>query len=101
MKSLYALLVGINAYQPPLAQLRGCRKDVAQIEGFINKYVGTGMNVHLKKLEDQQATYGHIKTAFRDHLGQAGPGDIIWFHFSGHGSEEPTAKEFLDLEPNG
>ena len=101
MKSLYALLVGINAYQPPLAQLRGCRKDVAQIEGFINKYVGNGMNVHLKKLEDQQATYGHIKTAFRDHLGQAGPGDIIWFHFSGHGSEEPTAKEFLDLEPNG
>ncbi|MEZ4900072.1 MAG: caspase family protein [Saprospiraceae bacterium] len=101
MKSLYALLVGINDYQAPLAQLRGCRKDVAQIEGFLDKYMASSLDIHLKKLLDREATYTGIVTAFRNHLGQAGPGDVIWFHFSGHGSEEPTADDFLSIEPNG
>ncbi|HEY3386379.1 MAG TPA: caspase family protein, partial [Saprospiraceae bacterium] len=101
MKNLYVLLVGINDYPAPLPKLKGCIKDIDQIESYLNEFCATDYNLKIKRLEDASATYSNVKSAFRDHLGAAGPSDISWFHFSGHGSEEKAAPEFLTLEPNG
>ncbi len=101
MKNLYVLLVGIDKYSPPNAVLKGCVKDINQIENFLNEYYAKEFDLKVKRLENENATYDNIKKGFREHLGQAGPSDIVWFHFSGHGSEEKTAKEFLTIEPTG
>ncbi len=50
------------------------------------------------RLENENATYENIIQKFRNFLGTAGSTDRVWFHFSGHGSEAPTAEEFLNLE---
>ncbi len=101
MKNLYVLLVGINDYPAPLAKLNGCIKDIDQVNKYLEDYCSKDYHLHIRRLADKEATYAAIKQGFREHLGKAGPDDIAWFHFSGHGSEEKAAKEFLALEPNG
>lgn len=84
-----ALLVGINAYSPDAvgwSPLNGCVTDVQmQEELLVHRF---GFNRHdIVTLIDQQATRSGILTAFNDHLiQQAKPGDVVVFHFSGHGS---------------
>ena len=100
-RQIYALLVGIDAYPARGMELKGCRKDVEGIEAFLQARF-TPEQLQLRTLLDEQATYRNIVQAFRTHLCQAGSSDTVWFHFSGHGSEQPTASEFLaTLEPNG
>jgi hypothetical protein len=81
-----ALLVGINKYSDSLNSLRGPVNDVdLQRQLLINKF-----GFHPKDiltLTDGQATRQGMLTAFEEHLiKQAKPGDVVVFHFSGHGS---------------
>lgn len=121
MKKIYALLVGINDYPHPVSKLKGCLRDVQRIEHYLkgndpelaleNAKIKTwtieGLTIegssqlNICKLLDGDATYDNIVRAFRLFLRSAGPEDVVWFHFSGHGSEAATAKEFLRLEPSG
>ncbi len=81
-----ALLVGINEYPNGLA-LKGCVNDVMlQKELLIHRF-GFKDN-DILTLTDKQATRKGILTAFEDHLiKQAKRGDVVVFHFSGHGSQ--------------
>ena len=116
MKNTYALLIGINQYPPPIPALGGCIKDLDQVEGYLLGAVGQGAAsvenhnglpvrhygaLKICRLENQQATYNNIIRGFRQFLRRAGAADVVWFHYSGHGSEEFTAEEFLQIEPNG
>ncbi|MFB2834243.1 caspase family protein [Floridanema evergladense] len=79
-----ALLVGINQYssQP----LEGCLNDVdLQRNLLIHRF---GFNPKdILVLTDSKATRQAILTAFEEHLiKQAKPGDVVVYHFSGHGS---------------
>ena len=79
-----ALLVGINAYQQ--AALQGCVNDVSlQQQLLIHRF---GFNPQdILVVTDKQATHQGILTAFEEHLiKQAKPGDVVVYHFSGHGS---------------
>lgn len=81
-----ALLVGINQYSGIIGALKGCVTDVKlQQELLIHRF---GFNPQdIVTLTDQQATRQGILTAFEEHLiNQAQPGDVVVFHFSGHGS---------------
>lgn len=118
---IFALLVGINDYVAPIPRLNGCLNDIRNVEKYLRSYVPSGAQVakevhhtpsnlavtqegplHLCVLENEAATYNNIINAFREHLHHAGADDVVWFHFSGHGTEDYTAKEFRDtLEPNG
>ncbi|MEM8888271.1 MAG: caspase family protein [Bacteroidota bacterium] len=124
-KKYYILLVGINDYPAPFTPLNGCLKDVDQLEAYLEEWPkNQGFSVEenqssfdeqipirhigplsILKLLNADATYENIHKAFREFLSQARAGkemeDVVWFHFSGHGSEEYTAEEFLTLEPNG
>ncbi len=116
MKNTYALLIGINDYPSPIPKLNGCLKDLDRVEEYLRTYVGNGEeavhhkegfsirqygSLHLCRLENDQATYHNIIHTFRLFLCQAGPNDVAWLHYSGHGSEAFTADEFLAIEPNG
>lgn len=99
-RQIYALLVGINNYPEGITDLRGCIKDLDQIENYL-KGREDAAHIHILRLEDQNATYNNIIDGFKNHLSKAQAKDVAWFHFSGHGSEELTAEAFLAFAPNG
>jgi hypothetical protein len=83
-----ALLVGINQYQDQKwIQLNGAVNDtLLQKELLIHRF---GFEPEaIRVLTDEQATRENILKAFEEHLIQwAKPGDVVVFHFSGHGSQ--------------
>ncbi|HBE17987.1 MAG TPA: peptidase C14 [Cyanobacteria bacterium UBA11149] len=90
-----ALLVGINDYKPELGSLQGCLTDMEmQRELLVNRF---GFNPSdILEVTNQQATRQGILTAFDEHIiKQAKPGDVVVFHYSGHGAR------VLDPNPIG
>lgn len=83
-----ALLVGINEYPKTqrFTPLMGCTNDVElQRQLLVHRFGFQDSNI--KILTNSQATRQGILTAFDEHLiKQAKPGDVVVFHFSGHGS---------------
>ncbi len=79
-----ALLVGINQYRS--TALQGCLTDVnLQRELLIHRFGFQPSDI--LTLTDQQATRSQIETAFIEHLvTPSKAGDVVVFHFSGHGS---------------
>lgn len=80
-----ALLVGINTYKD--APLQGCITDVnLQKQLLIHRF---GFNPKdIVTITDAQATRQGILTTFEEHLiRQAKPGDVVVYHYSGHGSQ--------------
>ena len=79
-----ALLIGINQYHG--AALQGCLTDVdLQRELLIHRFGFQPSDI--LTLTDQQATRSQIETAFIEHLvNPSKAGDVVVFHFSGHGS---------------
>ena len=92
-----ALLVGINDY-PLLDQLHGPVTDVElQKQLLIHRFKFNPKDVHT--LTNQQATRQGILDAYQEHLLKpAKEGDVVVFHFSGHGArvqEFERMQEFL------
>ncbi|MCY7359261.1 MAG: caspase family protein [Rudanella sp.] len=93
-RRLYALVVGINQYQENILlgglvtfpALSGCVADADKMANYLAEQ--PGLDTHLKRLTDQQATKAEIVNQFRNHLSQAGPDDTVLFYFSGHGTQE-------------
>ena len=84
-----ALLIGINQYKRNSSgwiPLKGCVTDIQlQRELLINCFGFQSQDI--LTLSDRAATRQNILTAFEEHLiKQAQPGDVVVFHFSGHGS---------------
>lgn len=94
-----ALLVGIDAYLPPVNSLYGCVNDVAALERYLTGRVGDRLD--LQTLLDADATRANVTSAFREHLGAAGPGDVALFGYCGHGSEEAAPDAVAQFEPTG
>lgn len=92
-----ALLVGINQYATA-SSLRGCLNDVEmQRELLIHRYGFNPSDIvevwDNAASPDLRPSRDNILRAFREHLiAQARPGDVVVFHYSGHGSrvEDPT-----------
>jgi len=87
-----ALIVGVNYYGTP-HELRGCINDAHNIHQFL-------MNVRAfdeaKVLLEKQATTQGILDGLRWLVNGAAPGDVLFFHYSGHGSQVRS-----NIEPDG
>ena len=83
-----ALLIGINSYPnlPTCSQLKGCVNDVLLMKDVLETSFGFPAN-NIVVLRDQEATGARIRQALADLLDQCQTGDIVVFHFSGHGSQ--------------
>jgi metacaspase-1 len=79
-----ALLVGINQY--PSQPLRGCVNDIElQRHLLIHRFGFNPKDIYT--LTDEQATRQGILEAFEEYLiKQAKTGDVVVYHYSGHGS---------------
>lgn len=101
-RNLYALLVGIDEYPIESHRLFGCHNDVEAAKTYLDNRVNRSeFNLNVKTLLSAEATRGNIVRAFEEHLAQAGPDDVAFFFYSGHGSQEPSGSFFNHLEPDG
>ena len=79
------MLVGINKY--PNLPLRGCLTDVElQRHLLIYRFGFNPKDIYT--LTDEKATRDGILAAFEEYLiNQVKPGDVVVYHYSGHGSQ--------------
>lgn len=96
----YALLVGIDAYQPPVGRLRGCVSDIEALAELLQARAADPARLQVRMLRDDQATRAAVVAAFREHLGRAGAPDTALFYYSGHGSHAPAPPELWAVEPD-
>ena len=83
-----AVLVGVNRYLIPGADLRGCVNDVRNMQKTLVDLYGFRPR-DLVILLDDNATKRNIQTAVRQMISASSKGDVALFHFSGHGSNVP------------
>jgi hypothetical protein len=83
-----ALLVGINRYKIPGADLRGCVNDVKNLKSVLTRYYGFA-DSNIRTLTDLQATKRAMQSAITNLIGKARAGDVLLLHYSGHGSNVP------------
>lgn len=83
-----ALLVGINKYEVPGADLRGCVNDVKNLSAALVKYYGFSRG-NIKIVVDYDATKKRMQTEIEKLIAKAKPGDVLLVHYSGHGSNVP------------
>lgn len=83
-----ALLIGINRYLIPGADLRGCVNDVRNLKAVLMRYYGFAEN-DIKIVTDYEATKKRMQTEIRNLLRKAKRGDVLLLHYSGHGSNVP------------
>lgn len=116
----FALLVGIDLYMNDcsrksgngelfsLGNLRGCVNDVQAVANFLRdefqleepRILTSSRNpstltypTEPTEPPDRRPTFDNIKREFNTLIEQAGPGDLVLFHFSGHGARlQPTSK---------
>lgn len=86
-----ALFIGIN-YFGTKAELRGCIQDVKNIKAFIEQ-VGFPQENFVVLTDDQQnqqfqPTRENILNAMKWLVSGAKPGDVLFLHYSGHGSHQ-------------
>ena len=86
-----ALLVGIN-YVGTGNDLRGCINDVENILALVTQ---EGFDA-TKVITEKQATTAGIKAGLEWLVDGAVPGDVLLFHYSGHGSQMRSS-----IEPDG
>ena len=78
-----ALLVGINAYHD--GALRGCVNDVIRVNQVITHHFGFTKNTDKRMLVDASATSANILNRLEWLVDDAQAGDVLFFHYSGHG----------------
>lgn len=84
-----ALIVGIN-YEGTSSELRGCINDARFMESMLRvSYDFTD----IKMLIEKEATTANIMRDLEWLVAGAEPGDVLYFHYSGHGSQM--------FDPNG
>jgi uncharacterized caspase-like protein len=81
-----ALLVGLNRYPDPVNSLRGCLNDVEQIRGLLGSRLRLA-DRSMVTLTDSEATTRAIVRQLHWLVDGASPGDVLIFHYSGHGSQ--------------
>ncbi len=99
MKSIYALLVGIDRYAGNVSNLAGCVNDVTLFKEYLENRKDDDVEVHTKLLINENATHQAILKGFES-LKKAQQGDVALFYYAGHGSQEEAPKEFWDIEPD-
>jgi metacaspase-1 len=83
-----AVLIGINRYQIPGSDLRGCVNDVKNLEQALTTHYGFSAQ-DITSLTDLQATKKAMQSAIQKLVASGKKGDVLLLHYSGHGSNVP------------
>ncbi|MDR2529527.1 MAG: caspase family protein [Synergistaceae bacterium] len=86
----YALLIGINAYNGgDFTSLQGCHNDVQLVRNLLSQPRFGFASDDITVLLDEQATHNAILGAMSALAEKTGRNDIVYVHYSGHGSTTP------------
>lgn len=85
-----ALLIGINRYRIPGADLRGCVNDVKNMQGVLTSMYGFA-KADITALLDYDATKKNMQAAIKALVASGKKGDTLLLHYSGHGANVPDA----------
>lgn len=91
-----ALLVGINKYEQ-ISSLYGCDNDIQTVKDALIQVAGL-READIVTLLDANATADKIRKGLADLAKNAQPGQRLYFHYSGHGTQLPTTDA---EEPDG
>ena len=94
-----ALLVGIN-YPGTSHALRGCVNDVVAMSHLLSEKYGFEAK-NKRMLTDASATTKNILDRLEWLVKDAKAGDVLYFHYSGHGSQFIDQRYDDDFEPDG
>jgi len=83
-----AVLIGINRYQIPGADLRGCVNDVKNLGSVLTRFYGFPQG-NITVLTDGRATKKAMEAAMHRLIAKSRQGDVLLLHYSGHGSNVP------------
>ena len=86
-----ALLVGINDYPGTYNDLMGCVNDVQNMQNLLLTMFGFAAQ-DIATLTDRGATTSNILKGLEALVSKAQPGDLLIFHYSGHGSQVTDAE---------
>lgn len=92
----HALLIGINDYQA-VPDLRGAVNDIEGMRLVLTTRLGFAPE-EIRSVTDAAATRAGILAALEDLVARAGPEDVVYLHYSGHGSQ---VKDVSGDEPDG
>ena len=81
-----ALLVGINNYPGTSNDLMGCVNDVQNMQNLLVSMFGF-VTENISMLTDREATTANILKGLEALVADAQRGDLLIFHYSGHGSQ--------------
>ena len=88
-----AVLIGCN-YPDTKAELRGCINDVKRMhQCLVDKYGYSEEDINVLIDTDEsytQPTGKNIRRALQDLVRSAEPGDLLFVHYSGHGTRLPA-----------
>ena len=80
-----ALLIGIGKYEV-LPRLPGSKNDIDLVhQVLVSRYGFSEKNV--RELRDEAATREGILSALKQFVKETGPNDVVYIHYSGHGSQ--------------
>jgi len=82
-----ALVVGIN-YVGTGNELRGCINDANNIKAYLET-----QGFEIEMMLEKDATTAGILDGLKRLVAGATPGDVLFFHYSGHGSQVPSNLE--------
>jgi hypothetical protein len=85
-----ALLIGINRYRIPGADLRGCINDVKNMQAVLTQYYGFASK-DITLLTDHAATTKAMQAGIQGLITGSRRGDVLLLHYSGHGANVPDA----------
>lgn len=80
-----ALLIGINRYKIPGADLRGCVNDVENMKGVLTQMYGFASK-DVAVMTDFAAATKAMRAAISKLIRDARQGDVLLLHYSGHGA---------------
>lgn len=84
-----ALLVGINQYPAPFPALKGCVNDALMMAQVLIRNFGFKPGMDMRLLTDGRATRAEILSRLEWLVEGSKPGDLLVFHYSGHGAQVP------------
>lgn len=80
-----ALLIGISKYEV-LPRLPGSKNDIELVrQVLLSRYGFSDHNVHV--VRDEAATRDGVLSSLNKIVKEAGPNDVVYIHYSGHGSQ--------------
>jgi len=102
----YAILIAANDYQnlPERWWLKGPRNDVDLVATYLTTEAPVPFPAdHVTVLTDgpegaTPATLGAIRQAFAEVTATVQPGDFVYLHFSGHGTQAPATHDDTELD---